>query len=262
MLKRTVYKSCIIRYSDEGKGIPVVLLHGYLESLDIWKNFATELARSFRVIAIDLPGHGQSQSPAEASMEFMAEAVHHVMGLLKLPKAFVTGHSMGGYVTLALAEMYPSLLSGFCLFHSSPLADTEEKKVNRQREIGLVEEGKKAAIISVNIPKAFANANLETLHHEVEHARMVALRTTNEGIAAALRGMMQRPERTHVLDLDIPKLFILGRKDNYIDYHLMASVYADRPHSNLASLEHSGHMGFLEEKDKAIETLSWFVSAM
>lgn len=262
MLKRTVYQSCILRFSDEGRGTPIVLLHGYLESLEIWKSFATELARSFRVIAIDLPGHGQSLPPAEPSMEFMAGAVNHIVRLLKLEKPFVVGHSMGGYVALAYANEYPQMLSGFCLFHSSPLADTEEKKNNRQREISLVEEGKKATIISVNIPKAFATDNLETCHDDVEFARRVALRTSDAGIVTALQAMMKRREHTDVLNTDLPKLFILGRKDNYIDYHLMASVYADRPHSNLATLDHSGHMGFLEEKDQSLETISWFVSAM
>ena len=104
-----------IFYTDEGTGKVVVLLHGFTESQKIWKNFAKKLSAKYRVITIDLPGHGKSESPgAVHSMELMANVVFAVLKKLKAGKCMMIGHSMGGYVTLAFAEKYPKKLKGFC----------------------------------------------------------------------------------------------------------------------------------------------------
>ena len=93
-------------------------------------------------------------------MEVMADAVEAILNHLDIGRAVIIGHSMGGYVTLAFAEIFPEKTLGFCLFHSHAFADSEEKKANRDREIELVKSGKKMQIINSNIPKSFANNNL------------------------------------------------------------------------------------------------------
>ncbi|KPL16459.1 MAG: hypothetical protein AMS26_04405, partial [Bacteroides sp. SM23_62] len=60
MISYISYHDANLRYSDLGKGEPVILIHGYLESLEIWNGFAEKLAEHYRVISVDLPGHGQS----------------------------------------------------------------------------------------------------------------------------------------------------------------------------------------------------------
>jgi pimeloyl-ACP methyl ester carboxylesterase len=113
------FKTTTIRFASQGKGKPVVLLHGYLESLEIWNSFASELAKKFQVITIDLLGHGKSGTiNGEASVELMAESVSAVLGYLKITKSVVIGHSMGGYAMLAFAEMFPEQILGIGLFHS------------------------------------------------------------------------------------------------------------------------------------------------
>src|ERR1044071_7202110 len=109
-----------VRYADTGKGRVVVLLHGFLESLEVWfgNGFAQELAQHFRVIAIDLPGHGKSDCVGYVHrMERMADVVKGVMDELGLRRYAMVGHSMGGYVALAFAERYKENLCGLCLFH-------------------------------------------------------------------------------------------------------------------------------------------------
>lgn len=252
-----------IRYKTEGKGIPIVLLHGYLELLEVWEEFAGELAKKFQVVMIDLPGHGQSEYNAEvASMDAMAEAVDTVLTHLSIEKCFLVGHSMGGYATLAFAEKFPERLTGFCLFHSSPFADAKEKKEARLREIDLVKQGKKDLIIKTNIPKMYATDNLEKFRQELEKSKNIALNITDEGVISALKGMIERPERTAVLDNDLPKLFILGKKDNYIPFDKMSPVLDNRKNGKLVAFEESGHMGFVEEKEKALRTIEEFVEGL
>jgi pimeloyl-ACP methyl ester carboxylesterase len=255
------FKSSSINYTDQGRGKAVVLLHGYLETLEIWKDFAAELAKSFRVISIDIPGHGKSGKIAEVhTMDLLAEAVDTVLRNLYIEKAFLTGHSMGGYVALAYLANYPSKVSGICMFHSTPFADTDEKKANRDREIAIVKEGKKEQLFASNVPKGFANDHLVSLKSKVDWAISVAAQSTPEGIIALLEGLKVRPDRQKLLkETGAPVLYILGKKDNYIPYDVMYAVAQRSPKGEVLTLENSGHMGFIEEPGLCLEAFKSFV---
>ncbi len=249
-----------VRFKVEGEGTSIVFLHGYLESFDVWEIFSEELAKNYQVILIDLPGHGQSEFFGDvASMDIMAGAVKSVLDHLSVEKCFLIGHSMGGYATLAFADKFPDRLFGLCLFHSSPFADAEEKKEARQREVDLVKQGKKDLIIKANIPKLFATDNLDKFKEEFEKSKSIALSIADDGVISALKGMMQRSERLNTLDNDLPKLFILGAKDNYIPVEKMSPVLDNRKNGKLVVLKESGHMGFVEEKEKALKIIEEFL---
>jgi pimeloyl-ACP methyl ester carboxylesterase len=261
MIYRIGFHQTRLRAVSEGEGIPLVLLHGYLESLHIWDNFAALMQNHFRVIRIDLPGHGESGTVAGVhTMEIMAESVIAVLDALSIDTFYLAGHSMGGYVTLAVAESNIKRLRGFCLFHSTPYPDTEEKKANRDREMELVRQGKKDLIINVNIPKGFANDNLEKFRVEVEKAKSIAFETPEEGIIAALEGMKHRRDRTSVMnESTVPMLWILGEKDNYINFQAAKERIILNKMGRLVLLTNSGHMGFIEEKDVCAEHMISFI---
>jgi pimeloyl-ACP methyl ester carboxylesterase len=253
MVYRIGFHHTTIRAISEGEGIPLVLLHGYLESLNIWDNFITGLLPQFRVIRMDLPGHGESGVVAPVhTMEIMTESVITVLDALSVESCFLVGHSMGGYVTLAVAEASIGKLLGFCLFHSTPFADTDDKKANRDREIELIRSGKKELIIQTNISKGFADDNLEKFKTEVERARQIALGTPDDGIIAALQGMKQRTDRSVILQQSsVPVLWILGQKDNYIIFNIIKRKINLNRKGRLLVLKNSGHMGFIEESQNA-----------
>jgi len=261
MKKEIFYNDIKVVFRDEGRGIPVVFLHGYLESSEIWCSFTNGLAGQGRMISIDLPGHGESGVAGEVhTMEFMADVVKHVLDRLVVEQCILVGHSMGGYVALAFLAKYSERLKAFSLFHSHPLADTSETKVNREREIGLVREGKKELIYNVNIPKAFANDNLEKFRDDVDFAREIARRTPGSGIIAVLNGMMQRPDYREILgNCQVPFLWILGKKDNYIAYDALIEKVTLPEKGTLTLLDHSGHMGFMEEKEKSLGIMIDFI---
>jgi pimeloyl-ACP methyl ester carboxylesterase len=262
MIKTLDYNGAVLHYKDEGKGTVVVLLHGYLESMYVWDEFSTELSKNYRVFSIDLPGHGQSEPfKDEITMEDMAAAVHFVLQQNQVEHAVIVGHSMGGYVSLAYAQKYWSMVEGLCLFHSTPFADTREKKENRQREIELVKQGKKDAVLSTNIPKMYSNDNLDKMCKELEISKNIAFKTSEKGIIAALRGMMARVDRSEFLEnLDIPFLLILGKKDNYIPYDGILEKIKLPDNAKVVTLENSGHMGFIEEKEKSLKAIRDFVN--
>ena len=166
------FRNIKVRYTDKGKGRAVVLLHGFLESIELFEEFSTRLSRSFRVISIDLPGHGQTPSLGYIhTMDLMAKCAKKVMDSLHLKKYVVVGHSMGGYAALAFAGLFPENVSGLCLFHSTALPDSEEKKKDRERVAEIVKQDHKQ-FVSDLIPKLFAAENIPLLKDEIGRAHV------------------------------------------------------------------------------------------
>jgi len=264
MEKQVRFKGVDVNYSDRGEGACVLLLHGYLENSEIWEGFSHLIQQKYRVIIPDLPGHGKSGTWGEIhSMDDLAGSVKAVMDAEGLEKVFLIGHSMGGYVVMAFAELFPNRLLAYSLFHSTCFADNEEKKSNRDREISLVLCGKKRQIILVNIPKAFSSDNVDLLPTEVERARRIALNNSDKGIVALLQGMKARPDRTEVLkNQKLPLLLVGGMKDNYIPVQVFERLVALAPHATVLRLEESGHMGFIEEPEKVVGVLDELMASL
>jgi pimeloyl-ACP methyl ester carboxylesterase len=250
-----------LRYSDKGSGPVLVLVHGYLESSEVWDSFGTGLAGEFRVICPDLPGHGESGTHGEVhTMEFLAESLLHLLDELQIEKAFIAGHSLGGYVTLAFLELYPERLSGYCLFHSHPHAYSLEAAEKRKAEIGIVERGDRKLIIPENIRNMYAPCNLESMSAAVRHSEDIAELTPAGGIAAVLRGMLLRPSRVWLIEEGrVPFLWILGEKDNYIAHTTVTQGISFPRDSQVIYLKNSGHMGFVEEEEEALKIFRGFL---
>jgi len=259
-----LYNGGKIYYSDTGEGEIVILLHGYLETSEVWSGFARKLAVKHRIISIDLPGHGPSKVFGEShSMEFMAGAVKALIDNLNLKKVFLAGHSMGGYVTLAFVELFPETLKGYCLFHSHPFADTLQTLKKRENEIKVVRSGKKYLIYPENISMMFATANLNKHRDALQRSKDIASSVRDEGIIAVLNGMMIRPSRLKVMEEGkVPCLWILGKLDNYISCDTMLANVKLPANSKVAILENSGHMGFVEEEDVSTKIVEDFIAGL
>lgn len=252
-----------IRISDTGKGDCVaVLLHGYLESLDVWDDFTKLLSSRLRVVAVDLPGHGVSEVKGEIhTMEFLADTVHAAMETLNIPRAVIVGHSMGGYAALEVLRKYPETVAGLVLFHSTPDADTEKKRQDRLREIEIIKSGKKE-LIAKNFPAVgFAPQNRKRLAWAVEELAEQICMTEDEGVIAILRGMRERRDLNAVMrESLVPQMLILGRHDEYISQEAAEAVIAAHPRAKVVWLAGSGHMGFIEEPEKSAEAILSFAS--
>ena len=134
-----------LHIADSGIGDKcVVLLHGYLESMYVWDDFTPLLTPKVRVVTVDIPGHGISQVSGEIhTMEYIADVIHDMLDAMGIEKITLVGHSMGGYVAMAMLERHPEMVEGIVMLHSTPYADSDEKKANREREIKLIKSGKK-----------------------------------------------------------------------------------------------------------------------
>lgn len=241
----------------------IVLLHGYLESMLVWDDFVPLLYKHVRIVTLDLPGHGISVVEGEChSMEFLADTVAAGICALGIDRCTVVGHSMGGYVALALCERHPDLLDGLVLLSSTPNADTPEKQENRRREIEIVKSGRKELLARVAPAAGFAEENRTRLRDAIEDLTEQVYVTEDAGIVALLNGMIARKDRNELLRTTrVPVLFVLGRKDGYIPTEVAERMVAEHPEAQVAWLEHSGHMGFLEEPETTAEALLRFVGA-
>ena len=195
----TYFNQAPIHYTDIGKGPCLILLHGFLLSSTIWVDLAPKLSKKNRVIIIDLPGHGKSGCVSEThTMEMMAEVVNFILEENKITKASFIGHSMGGYISLAFAEMYPSKINKLVLLNSSTEADSPERKTNRVRAINVVKNNKDIFIIMA-IRALFPESKQNKYQKLIENFTDEAQVFTIEAIIAAIIGMKVRKDRTSIL---------------------------------------------------------------
>lgn len=247
IMKTTHFKNTKISYTDQGKGNAVILLHGFLENSTMWDYLAPVLAKKNRVICIDLLGHGQTDCLGYIhSMEDMADAVHQVISELKIRKAIIVGHSMGGYVALAFAELYPEMMKGLVLLNSTSRADSDERIANRTRAIKAVKQNYVAAV-RMSISNLFSEENREKLISQIEWVREEALQTPLQGIIAAQEGMKLRKDREVILHFSTyPILLILGKKDPVLNYEENVEQI-DGTKVKLISFN-DGHMSHIENQ--------------
>lgn len=247
MLKTTQFKNGTVTFSDTGKGRALVLLHGFLGSHKIWGNTIESLSKSFRVVAIDLPGHGDSDCFGYVhTSELNAKCIKRVMDSLRLKKYVIIGHSMGGYAALAFADLFPDNLKGMCLYHSSAYADSEEKKRDRTRSIKVVKSNHKIYTREV-VKNLFAQKNFKYLKEEISFAQKIAANTSKQSIIASLEGMKDRPNRDIILGLaQYPIMMVIGELDNVLPCQQLLEQSELIQNKHILYLEHDGHMGFLE----------------
>jgi len=255
------YRGSRIHYSDTGEGAVIVLLHGYLETSEIWNGFASKLSSGFRVISLDLPGCGQSDVYGTVhTMEFMATVIKELIDSLEIKKVFMAGHSLGGYVTLAFLELFPENLLGYCLFHSQPFGDSPAALDKRKREIEIVKIGKKNLMYPDNVIRMFANSNLVKFPDALQRSKDIASGISGEGIIAVLNGMIARPSRLSFMEEGrVPCLWILGSMDNYIPCDLIQTQVKLPSNARVVVLKNSGHLGFVEEEELSAKIVSEFV---
>ena len=235
----------------------VVLLHGYLESMLVWDEFVALLKESVRVVTIDLPGHGVSMVTSEVhTMEYLAECIALAMEALGIERYSVVGHSMGGYVALAMVEKYASRLESIVLLSSTTSADSQEKCNRRRREIELIKAGKKNMLARMVPHAGFAPENVQRLKDYIEDIGELILMTEDEGVIAILGGMIERKSRGELLrQSGVPHMFIFGRHDYYIPVETAEEMIAADPTARVVWLEHSGHMGFYEEPELCAQAI-------
>jgi pimeloyl-ACP methyl ester carboxylesterase len=252
------HKGIQVFYTDQGYGKPIVLLHGFLESSNMWTPLIPDLLKTHRVITIDLLGHGQTGCLGYVhSMELMAETVDAVINHLNIENKTIIGHSMGGYVALAMAEKNPNSMQGLCLMNSTFLPDSEERKMLRTRA-NLMAQTNFDNLVRMSFTNLFSLKSKETHKQELEIALTEALKTSVQGYMAANEGMKLRTDKTQLFrTLPTKKLLIIGKKDPILDAD---SVKKQLKGTDVDIVELTeGHMSHIENKEELTYNIMHFI---
>lgn len=256
-LKHVTYKGIQLAYTEVGQGDTIILLHGFLEDHSMWNHIIPTLARLNHVVAIDLLGHGDTKCLGDVhTMDDMADAVFAIIDQLNLSNVTLIGHSMGGYVSLALAENYPQYISKIILIASSSKPDSLIRQQNRDRAIALVDKNR-TLFITMAIHNLFQAKNREILEDEINNNIQIALKTPVQGIKAALIGMKIRPDRESILFFaDFPIYAILGIQDTIMPFKETVSQFET---ANYTALQ-GGHMLHIETKNDLLEAILSYIT--
>ena len=246
---------------DTKKGdTTIVLLHGYLETLYIFNEFIELLEKKYRVIAIDLPGHGLTGSDKEVNtMEFCAQVVADVLKKSGVEKAYIAGHSMGGYIAQNCIKHNPELYNGIILLNSTPNADSEEKKADREREISLVLGAKLGQLAALSIPKMYAAANLRKFDEKIEETVEITETHDPKGIVACIKGMMERADTKDVLKNAPKAMFIFGTDDKFITEEIREKLIGECPSVKAVTIPETGHNSFIENPEAVLAAIEEFI---
>ncbi|KSU63427.1 alpha/beta hydrolase [[Bacillus] enclensis] len=248
-----------LAYQDRGEGKEtVILLHGFCGSSSYWEE-VVPLLDSCRVITVDLRGHGQSGiSDSAFTIEDMAKDIHYFMDQKQLENVYLFGHSLGGYITLAFAELYKEKLKGYGLIHSTALADSEAAKKNRLSSIEKIKKEGMHSFVDDLVPNLFNPERQEELKEKIQTAKEIGYETSPIGAIQTLKAMRNRTDRSDIVkNSDLPILLIAGEHDGVIPKEKVFIQEAPQIHTEV--LPDSGHMGLFEEPEKLTYILKEFI---
>lgn len=247
-----------IHFFEKGSGQPVVLIHGFCEIGAMWEDFAQELSQDFRVLCCDLPGFGKTPLfQAHISLEEVAVLLEEWLEENGVENPIIIGHSLGGYVALAMLELMGSRIKGIGLFHSTAFADDKEKKAMRNRAIRFLKKNGVDKFVTSFVPPLFSEAHRIQFKYEIDRAIEQAHQSTLEGLIAFTEAMRDRKNRFEVLkSFQGPKLMIAGTEDGAVK--IEASRRQKEAFTDYFELEGTGHMGMIEERDKTLGILRFF----
>ncbi|SFD12197.1 Pimeloyl-ACP methyl ester carboxylesterase [Chitinophaga sp. CF118] len=245
---------------NDRKRPAVVLIHGFAENNQIWEQQQAYLSEQFYLIVPDLPGSGQTPLTESLSIESMADFIHATLLEGGIEKAVIIGHSMGGYVALALAEKYPAMVKGLGLFHSTAAADSEEKKEGRLKSIGIIEQYGGDAFIKQALPNMFSPVYKKQHPEKVDAYVEAGSQCAQASLIAWYHAMINRPDRTSVLlSLKAPVLFVIGKDDTAVPLKGVLPQVSMPDTSSIHILADTGHMGMWELPEASSHLLQEFI---
>ena len=254
-----------IAYDDRGQGTPLVLVHAFPLSREMWKQQVTGLADTCRVLTPDVFGFGESGLPANGwTVDSLADALADWLTGIGVPGPVVFGGlSMGGYVALAFARRHPDRVMGLILADTRADADTAEAKANRDKSIAFVEANSAAAQVDQMLPKMVSEATRQTRPEVVNAVRAMGAAQTVPGVVAGLRALRDRPDSTHSLaSFRFPVLVVVGSDDALTPPALAHAMEEQLPDVTLESIPSAGHLSNLEAPEEFTTAVRRWVEAI
>jgi pimeloyl-ACP methyl ester carboxylesterase len=251
-----------LAYSDRGTGLPIIFLHAFPLNRTMWAQQEVALSSQFRVITIDLRGHGESDAPLwRYTLAQSADDVNALLDHLSIQQATFAGLSMGGYILFAFYQKYAARVKGLILADTRAQADTAEGKDGRFQMAQTAYKNGPPAIADLMIPKLLSPATIQTRPDLVQQVRTMIEGNQISGIAGDLMAMAERPDSIPLLkQITCSTQIIVGELDQATppsDAKLMAEQI---PNARLSIIPHAAHLANLEQPDTFNQIVANFVS--
>lgn len=251
-------------YNDLGQGLPIVFLHAFPLDRTMWTAQEATLAPHYRVITIDLRGHGKSDAPLwHYTLDQAANDVKGLLDHLAIRQAVFVGLSMGGYILFAFYRKYAELVRAMVLADTKAQADTAEGKEGRFQMAQIAYTKGPSAIADIMIPKLLSPATIQTRPEIVQRVRTIIESNQISGIAGDLMAMAERPDSVPLLkQITCPTQIIVGESDHATppsDARLMAEQI---PGARLALIPNAAHLANLEQPETFTSLIAEFVSEL
>lgn len=243
-----------INFKTRGKGLPIIFIHGFCETLEIWKSFVQKIEGDFQLITLDLPGFGQSELKTDTiSIDEIGATMNNWVVEQGFEKPILIGHSLGGYVSLSMMSQNPELFSGLVLLHSTARADTEEKKQNRDKVKAFVRENGLQPFFDSFVPGLYYLKD----HNSIPLAHKIASQTSESTFLAYTNAMRDRVSRESTLaQTKVLMLIIAGQNDAIIDVSSLEEQAQLSEKIEFYSLSNVGHMGFFEAEIDVVKIIT------
>ncbi|HXG63487.1 MAG TPA: alpha/beta hydrolase [Blastocatellia bacterium] len=253
-----------IDYRDEGKGLPVIFIHAFPLNQTMWDEQVAALKGRFRAVTLDLRGFGNSDAPeGPYFMEQMAADVRGLMSELAIDRAALVGLSMGGYISLAFYRNYPDAVRALVLADTRAGADTPEGRERRYKSAEKALAQGAGAIADDMVPIALGASTRESRPEVVARMRRIVEANSPRGIAAAQRGMAERPDSTAMLaDITCPALIIVGDEDGLTPVAEAETLHRGIQGSRLEVIASAGHLSNLECPEEFNAALVEFLESL
>ena len=245
------------------QGYPLLLVHGFPLDHTMWGAQIDYFSDHCKVIAPDLRGFGGSDvTPGTVSMEQMADDLNQLLDELDVrEKVIFCGLSMGGYVGMQFWRKYKQRVLAMVLCDTRAAADTPEAAANRHKLNTMILEKGPAEASKVMLPKMFAPATWDSQPQLIERTRKVIEGNNPEGIAAAARGLAERPDsRELIKTIDVPTLIVVGEHDAISPVAEMREMADAIPDSAWVVVPHAGHMAPMEDPAVVNEAIAEFIT--
>ncbi|MBN8704317.1 MAG: alpha/beta hydrolase [Bacteroidetes bacterium] len=243
-----------------GKGIPVVLIHGFPLSSQIWQN-QESLSTQYTLITPELPGMGETPYEEPFSIESLADGLADALKSNGFERAIILGHSMGGYIALAFASKWPSMVAGLGLVASHPYADSSEAKSGRRQMIERIHKEKSFFVADVMTPKLFAPDTIKYNSKLVESVKVIMRQAKDQAVINCQEAMSARQDRSfNLVKIKVPVGLFYGKYDASINEQMQREIAAMNPNSSLTVLDNAGHMPMMEQPEAFNSALEHFLS--
>ncbi len=251
-------------YREQGKGIPLLLIHGFPLTGNIWDPQIDALSARARVIVPDLRGFGKSEvTEGTYFMELFAHDLKGLLDALGIEKAVLAGISMGGYIAFAFYRLFPSSVRALVLLDTKAGADSEEGKKGRMNLAQRARHGEMDTIADEWAGRLFAPSTLKTKPDVVRAVKDGVFRTSPETIANASLGMMERQDSTPLLgEIACPVLIIVGEEDMLAPVQEAKSMASQIKNARVEVVKGAGHLTCLEAPEAVNSTMLSFLSEL